>query len=99
MCCPGSEVGGAAAQLGVNLVALVLGGVARLSVQRRVYKVRLKRRSNDSIHTDWRERIERGGRTRRGACPHVHRPKRAVGGLGKDRNCDGVQYGVQSESK
>ena len=55
----------------------------RLSVQRRVYKVRLKRRSNDSIHTDWRERIERGGRTRRGACPHVHRPKRAVGLLGR----------------
>jgi uncharacterized hydrophobic protein (TIGR00271 family) len=41
-----SEVGGAAAQLGVNLVALVLGGVARLSVQRRVYAVRLRRHSN-----------------------------------------------------
>ncbi len=43
-----SEVGGAAAQLGVNLVALVLGGVARLTVQRRVYEVRLKRHSKDS---------------------------------------------------
>ena len=38
-----AEVGGAAAQLGVNLVALVLGGLARLAVQRRVYEIRLKR--------------------------------------------------------
>jgi uncharacterized hydrophobic protein (TIGR00271 family) len=38
-----AEVGGAAAQLGVNLVALVLVGLARLTVQRRVYEVRLKR--------------------------------------------------------
>jgi hypothetical protein len=39
------EVGGAAAQLGVNLVALVLGGVVRLAVQRRVYERRLMRHS------------------------------------------------------
>jgi hypothetical protein len=39
------EVGGAAAQLGVNLGALVLGGVARLAVQRRVYERRLTRHS------------------------------------------------------
>jgi uncharacterized hydrophobic protein (TIGR00271 family) len=38
-----SEVAGAAAQLGVNLVALVLGGVARLYVQHRVYVVRRRR--------------------------------------------------------
>jgi uncharacterized hydrophobic protein (TIGR00271 family) len=38
-----SEVAGASAQLGVNLVALVLGGVARLYVQHRVYVVRRKR--------------------------------------------------------
>ena len=44
-----AEVGGAAAQLGVNLVALVLGGVARLAVQRRVYEVRLKRHSSGSM--------------------------------------------------
>jgi hypothetical protein len=43
-----AEVGGAAAQLGVNLVALVLGGLARLSVQRRAYEVRLKRHSSGS---------------------------------------------------
>jgi hypothetical protein len=43
-----AEVGGAAAQLGVNLVALVLGGLARLTVQRRVYEVRLKRHSSGS---------------------------------------------------
>lgn len=42
------EVGGAAAQLGLNLVALVLGGLARLAVQRRRYDVRLKRRLSDS---------------------------------------------------
>jgi uncharacterized hydrophobic protein (TIGR00271 family) len=41
------EVGGAAAQLGVNLVALVLGGVARLYVQHRVYVVRLRRHLRD----------------------------------------------------
>jgi uncharacterized hydrophobic protein (TIGR00271 family) len=38
-----SEVGGATAQLGLNLVALVLGGVARLYVQHRVYEVRRRR--------------------------------------------------------
>jgi uncharacterized hydrophobic protein (TIGR00271 family) len=38
-----SEVAGAAAQLGLNLVALVLGGVARLYVQHRVYVVRRRR--------------------------------------------------------
>jgi uncharacterized hydrophobic protein (TIGR00271 family) len=38
-----SECGGAAAQLGLNLVALVLGGVARLVVPRLVYEVRLRR--------------------------------------------------------
>jgi uncharacterized hydrophobic protein (TIGR00271 family) len=38
-----SEVAGASAQLGVNLVALVLGGVARLYVQHRVYVVRRRR--------------------------------------------------------
>ena len=43
-----AEVGGAAAQLGVNLVALVLGGLARLGVQRRAYEVRLKRHSSGS---------------------------------------------------
>ena len=43
-----AEVGGAAAQLGVNLLALVLGGLARLSVQRRVYEVRLKRHASGS---------------------------------------------------
>lgn len=42
------EVGGAAAQLGLNLVALVLGGLARLAVQRRRYDVRLKRHLSDS---------------------------------------------------
>lgn len=42
------EVGGAAAQLGLNLVALVLGGLARLAVQRRRHDVRLKRRLSDS---------------------------------------------------
>jgi uncharacterized hydrophobic protein (TIGR00271 family) len=43
-----AEVGGAAAQLGVNLVALVLGGLARLAVQRRAYEVRLKRHLSGS---------------------------------------------------
>ena len=43
-----AEVGGAAAQLGVNLVALVLGGLARLAVQRRAYDVRLERHSSSS---------------------------------------------------
>ncbi len=38
-----SEVGGAATQLGVNLIALVLGGVARLWVQHRVWEKRRKR--------------------------------------------------------
>jgi uncharacterized hydrophobic protein (TIGR00271 family) len=38
-----AELGGAAAQLGVNLVALVLGGLARLTAQRRAYESRLKR--------------------------------------------------------
>ena len=46
------EVGGSAAQLGVNLAALVLGGLARLGVQRRVqrrvYEVRLKRHMSGS---------------------------------------------------
>ena len=42
------EVGGAAAQLRLNLVALVLGGLARLAVQRRRYEVRLKRHLSDS---------------------------------------------------
>ena len=44
-----AEVGGAAAQLGVNLVALVLGGVVRLTVQRHAYEVRLKRHSSGSM--------------------------------------------------
>ena len=43
-----AEVGGAAAQLGVNLVALILGGLARLAVQRRAYEVRLERHSSGS---------------------------------------------------
>ena len=43
-----AELRGAAAQLGVNLVALVLGGLARLTVQRRVYEIRLKRHLSDS---------------------------------------------------
>jgi uncharacterized hydrophobic protein (TIGR00271 family) len=38
-----SEFGGAAAQLGLNLVALVLGGVARLYVQHRVYEIRRRK--------------------------------------------------------
>jgi uncharacterized hydrophobic protein (TIGR00271 family) len=38
-----SEFGGAAAQLGLNVVALCLGGIARLYVQRRVYLMRLRR--------------------------------------------------------
>lgn len=38
-----SETRGAALQLGLNLVAIVLGGLARLVVQRRVYAVRLRR--------------------------------------------------------
>jgi uncharacterized hydrophobic protein (TIGR00271 family) len=38
-----SEFGGASAQLGLNVAALALGGIARLYVQRRVYAVRLKR--------------------------------------------------------
>ena len=42
------EVRGAAAQLGLNLVALVLGGLARLAVQRRRYDIRLKRHLSDS---------------------------------------------------
>ena len=42
------EVGGAAAQLGVNLAALVLGGLARLAVQRRAYEVRLERHASGS---------------------------------------------------
>jgi hypothetical protein len=42
------EVGGAAAQLGVNLTALVLGGLARLAVQRRAYEVRLERHASGS---------------------------------------------------
>jgi uncharacterized hydrophobic protein (TIGR00271 family) len=42
-----SELAGAATQLGVNLVALVLGGVARLYVQRRVYAVRRRRHLHD----------------------------------------------------
>ena len=42
-----SEVAGAATQLGVNLVALVLGGVARLFVQHRVYTVRRRRHLQD----------------------------------------------------
>ena len=46
-----SEVGGAAAQLGINVVALVLGGVARLFVQRRVYAARLKRHQRASAET------------------------------------------------
>jgi uncharacterized hydrophobic protein (TIGR00271 family) len=37
------EVGGSAAQLGLNVVALLLGGMARLYVQRRVYFIRLAR--------------------------------------------------------
>ena len=43
-----AEVGGAAAQLGVNLVALILGGLALLAVQRRAYEVRLERHSTGS---------------------------------------------------
>jgi hypothetical protein len=43
-----AEVGGAAAQLGLNLIAFVLGGLARLTVQRRLYEVRLKRHSSGS---------------------------------------------------
>jgi uncharacterized hydrophobic protein (TIGR00271 family) len=38
-----SEFRGASAQLGINLFALLLGGIARLWVQRRVYFVRLRR--------------------------------------------------------
>ena len=37
------EVAGAAEQLSVNIVALFLGGIARLYVQRRVYMLRLRR--------------------------------------------------------
>jgi hypothetical protein len=37
------EFGGAAAQLGVNLVALLLGGLARLYVQRRIHAIRRRR--------------------------------------------------------
>jgi uncharacterized hydrophobic protein (TIGR00271 family) len=38
-----AELGGAAEQLGLNLVALLLGGLARLYVQRRIYAVRRRR--------------------------------------------------------
>jgi hypothetical protein len=42
-------MGGAATQLGVKLLALVLfEGLARLAVQRRVYEVRLKGHSSGS---------------------------------------------------
>jgi hypothetical protein len=44
-----AELGGAATQLGLNLIALVLGGLARLTVQRRMYEVRLKRHSTGSM--------------------------------------------------
>jgi uncharacterized hydrophobic protein (TIGR00271 family) len=38
-----SEVWGASTQLGVNLFAIVLGGIARLFVQRRIFLIRHKR--------------------------------------------------------
>jgi uncharacterized hydrophobic protein (TIGR00271 family) len=43
-----SELGGAASQLAINLGALVLGGVARLYVQHRVYSIRRRRHLRDA---------------------------------------------------
>jgi uncharacterized hydrophobic protein (TIGR00271 family) len=45
-----NEVGGSAAQLAINLVALVLGGVARLYVQRRIFE-RRRRRHVEALRT------------------------------------------------
>jgi uncharacterized hydrophobic protein (TIGR00271 family) len=44
-----SELWGAATQLLVNLLALFLGGIARLSVQRRVYRVRRARHRRERM--------------------------------------------------
>jgi uncharacterized hydrophobic protein (TIGR00271 family) len=46
-----SEFGGAVAQLALNIVALFLGGIARLYVQRRVYLRRLQRHLGTSART------------------------------------------------
>jgi len=45
------ETGGAAAQLGINLVALVLAGVLTLFIQRRYYVARRRRHLADPIRT------------------------------------------------
>ena len=70
------EVGEAAAQLGVNLVALVLGGLARLAVQRRVSERRLMRHSRGETSERSVQHSNRTGGTT--APPSTRSPARAL---------------------
>ena len=72
-----SEAGGAAAQLGINLVAIVLAGVLTLFIQRRYYVMRRRKHLMDPMRTEAGLPL---GRSMRGAPRRWAQPRRGRAG-------------------